>query len=342
LYGTTTSGGANTKGTIFKIDMATFTESIVYSFLGSPTDGLAPHATLVTDGAGNFYGTTSAGGANTNGTIFKFNTTTSAESVIYTFGNVPNDGALPYAGLTPAAPGIFYGTTYQGGNSVYGTVYKINVGTNVKTNLHSFNAGADGAYPVAGLTKDPGTGNFYGLTSNGGIHGFGTIFKIDGVTDAKSTVYNFAGTLAGDGAVPMRAALVSDGIGMLYGTTANGGINGKGTIFKFDPSTNTETVLYSFGTTPSDGTNPYAGLLNDIAASGNLYGTTYSGGSNSQGTVFKFNIATGVTTIIYSFGSVANDGKNPIAGLLSDGTFLYGTTYTGGANNRGTVFKIPK
>jgi uncharacterized repeat protein (TIGR03803 family) len=148
-------------------------------------------------------------------------------------------------------------------------------------------------------------------------------------------LYSFSGS---DGAYPY-AGLIADASGNLYGTTYFGGANGEGTVFKMTPS-GTETVLYSFS--GSDGAYPYAGLIAD--ASGNLYGTTHGGGANvsfgiDYGTVFKLT-PSGSETVLYSF-SGSSDGGFPYAGLIADASGnLYGTTYQGGADGFGTVFKL--
>jgi len=149
-----------------------------------------------------------------------------------------------------------------------------------------------------------------------------------------SVVYNFTG--GSDGGVPL-AGLVMDTAGNLYGTTSVGGSAGGGTVFKINTS-GQEQALYNF-TGGADGGNPQAGLL--IDSSGNLYGTTYSGGTSGQGTVFELS-ATGQETVLHSFAGGA-DGANPIAGLAGNpASVLYGTTYYGGAYSAGTVFAVAK
>ena len=149
------------------------------------------------------------------------------------------------------------------------------------TVLHSFSGGTDGAYPQAGLVMDK-AGNLYGTTFNGGSSGCGTVFKVD-TTGNETVLHSFTNCFTNsDGGEPY-AGLVRDKAGNLYGTTVIGGSSGSGTVFKVD-TTGKETVLYSF--TNSDvAAEPYAGLIRDKA--GNLYGTTYTGGSHGYGTVFK-------------------------------------------------------
>ena len=228
------------------------------------------------------------------------------------------NGALPTAALIQDSAGNLYGTTSSGGDSGLGVVFKLDT-ANTETVLHSF-AGPDGAVPFGGLVQD-GFGNLYGTTSSGGASGLGTVFKVD-TSGTETVLHNFTGSP--DGAQPY-ASLVMDNSGNLYGTTKNGGSYGFGTVFKVDNG-GTETVLHSFVGGSADGANPTARAVVD--ASGNLYGTTFGGGSSGKGTVFKLD-PTNTETVLYNFTGGA-DGGNPFAGLtLADGT-LYGTAENGG------------
>jgi uncharacterized repeat protein (TIGR03803 family) len=208
------------------------------------------------------------------------------------------------------------------------------------TTLHNFN-GTDGELPYAGLVQ--GTdGNFYGTTHQGGANGGGTVFKVTpgGILTA---IYSFCSqSNCTDGWGP-DAALVQGTDGKFYGTTAFGANScqqdgGCGTVFKITPG-GTLTTLYRFcPISPcTDGSLPVAGLVQ--GTNGKFYGTTYYGGANDVGTVFKITPG-GTVTTLHSFDKT--DGAYPYAGLVqgTDGKF-YGTTYQGGANGLdGTVFKI--
>jgi uncharacterized repeat protein (TIGR03803 family) len=208
------------------------------------------------------------------------------------------------------------------------------------TLIYSFKGSPDDGTGPTRLIRD-GAGNFYGTTSGGGPIGVGTVFKLD-ATGTETVLFNF--TAGADGSKPF-GTLVRDAAGNLYGTTYEGGGTGCasfgcGTVFKLDPSGH-ETVLYRF-TGGADGRNPYAGLVRDPA--GNLYGTTYYGGSSNNcspgcGTVFKLD-TTGAETVLHSFTG-APDGNWPLARLIRDAAGnLYGTTHQGGAFLWGTVFKL--
>jgi trimeric autotransporter adhesin len=325
FYGTTYQGGTNSNGTVFKITSAGV-ETVLYSFTAG-TDGVYPRAGLIQGTDGNFYGTTSAGGASGYGTVFKL-TPAGAETVLYSFTG-GTDGGFPYAGLIQGADGNFYGTTYQGGTNGNGTVFKLTP-AGAETVLYSFAGGTDGQYPQAGLIQ--GTdGNFYGTTLNGGTNAVGTVFKLT-PAGAETVLYSFAGGT--DGGNPF-AGLILGADGNFYGTTFNGGQYGDGTVFKIT-SAGAETVLWSFGSS-NDAMTPYAGLIQ--GADGNFYGTTLNGGTVNAGAVFKITPA-GAETVVYSF-TAGTDGANPYAGLIqgTDGSF-YGTTNQTGANGDGTVFKF--
>lgn len=332
LYGTTEGGGVSVQGTVFEIDAAG-TESVLYSFAGN-TDGSSPQADLLRDSAGNLYGTTFSGGANSYyGTVFKISAA-GTESIVHSFtALVTGDGGSPLAGLIMDNAGNLYGTTYVGGTNNDGTVFKIDA-TGTESVLFSFPTGTnDNANPRASLIMDS-SGNLYGTTVFGGANNGGTVFRIS-ATGSESTVYSF-GSSASDGWYP-ESQLTMDSDGNLYGTTTDGGASNSGTVFKIGTD-GTERVLYSFGSSAADGLNPGAGLV--FGSDGDLYGTTYAGGANGDGTVFKISVG-GTESVLYSFGSSASDGMNPVGGLAIDSVGnLYGTTTRGGVNNDGTVFKI--
>jgi uncharacterized repeat protein (TIGR03803 family) len=197
-------------------------------------------------------------------------------------------------------------------------------------------AGAkDGAVPTATLIQDA-AGNLYGTTSSGGGtgcggSGCGVVFKLN-TANHETVLHAFSGP---DGAIPY-GALVMDIAGNLYGTTSSGGASGLGTVFKID-TTGKETVLYTFTGNP-DGANPYAGLVMD--SSGNLYGTTESGGVSNLGTIFQID-RNGAETVLHSFAGQPSDGADPKAGLTLDSNgILYGTTFSGGSAGFGTAYQL--
>ncbi len=316
------------------------TESNLYSFVGSPTDGGSPSAGLVQGTDGNFYGTTFYGGANNDGTVFRISSS-GTYTTLYSFVGSPTDGYWPDAALVQGSDGNFYGTTESGGASGNGTVFRISPSGNY-ISLYSF---ADGAYPYAGLVQG-NDGNFYGTTQYGGANGYGIVFRIT-PSGTETTLYSFGGPPS-DGARPADG-LTQGSDGNFYGTTGFGGSStncygseGCGTVFRISPS-GAYTNLYSFVGSPTDGGSPSAGLVQ--GGDGNFYGTTLFGGANGEGTVFRIS-PSGSYTSLYSFVGSPIDGGYPYDSLVqgSDGNF-YGTTGGGGANANcangcGTVFRI--
>ena len=253
------------------------------------------------------------------------------------------NGTFPFA--TQLLAGATYNVTVQtqpsgetcrvstgsGTMSSNATTVGVSCGAPSGSVVDSFGAAPDGISPLAGLVQDS-SGNLYGTTNNGGTSGNGTVFKIT-PAGTKSVVYSFGA--APDGVNP-QASLVLDGSGNLYGTTFAGGTNGFGTVFKITPA-GTESIVYSFGA-PPDGVYPQTSLVLD--SSGNLYGTTSSGGTTGtgNGTVFKITPA-GTESVVYSFGAPP-DGATPSSLVLDSSGNLYGTTSGGGTSGNGMVFKI--
>jgi uncharacterized repeat protein (TIGR03803 family) len=360
-------------GTVFKIStngalttlyaFGTITTNAVV-----PIDGGYPQAGLMQGNDGSFYGTTYGGGTNLNelardypgylfngyGTVFKI-TTNGVLTTLYAFGtdfdngfsDVPLDGQNPTAGLVQGSDGYLYGTTEGGGDEGgFGTVFKIST-NGVLANLYSF-SGYDGDDPEASLVQGS-DGNFYGTSWFGGT-GFdfgysttyGTVFKIS--TNSVLTSFSFNSY---DGAGP-KTGLVQGRDGNFYGTTDEGGTNfGFGAVFKVTTN-GVLTSLYSF-TGGNDGSRPFAGLVQ--GSDGNLYGTTYAGGANGSGTVFKISPNGTCFTTLHNFAPASfdpnnanyatnNDGAFPKASLILVGNTLYGTTSLGGTSGYGTVFSL--
>ena len=381
-YGTTSSGGSHSQGTIFKITPAGQFQT-VYNFGDIPNDGNGPWGPLTVGPDGAIYGTTTGGGAHSAGAAFKF-TTAGVESVLYSFGATPSDGTTPYSGLTyNSSDGNFYGTAQSGGSaSALGCVFKLST-SGIGKVIRAFTT-STGYYPQSPLFLNPADGLLYGTTTQGGAaNSQGTVFKVStigtlniiksltsatgyapsysGVTAATdgtlygttslggtfnygaiykivngifSLVYNFPGGPIGG--YP-QSSLVAAADGALYGSTIAGGDNQYGNIYKLQPGTQPAvTNQYSF-TNTADGSSP--GPLMQ-GSDGSLYGASYTGGVHGWGSVFKAT-TTGSLTTVMDLNRGLHDGTTPQARLClaSDGNF-YGTTYTGGLYNLGTIYKM--
>ena len=299
------------------------TLSTLYNFTGG-NDGGNPNG-LVQTAAGNFYGTTQSGGANSSGTVFQM-APGGQPAVIYSFTG-GDDGSHPQDALTQRADGSFLGTTFDGGATDNGTVFNI-TSNGFLTTLDTFNI-TNGDLPFAGLT--PGlNGRYFGTTYQGGASGTGTVYAL-ATNGQLTTLYSF--TDGNDGGFVSGGLTMGDD-GNLYGTTYAGGTVNGGTLFKITTNGLLSTLLSFNGT---NGAFPYAGLARDEF--GNFYGVTSAGGSSKAGTIFRLS-AGGMFTTLHSFTG-GSDGSQPIGALTQggDGNF-YGTTAYGGTYGDGTVFRI--
>ena len=303
------------------------------------------YGALVQGTDGNFYGTTEEGGVSGFGTVFRV-TANGTLTTLYSFCSQSGctDGSTPYAGLIQASDGNFYGTTQYGGagqaanTNGYGTVFRITpAGT--QATLYSFCSQpvcTDGGGPVGGViqAKD---GNFYGITTNGGANGDGSVFRMT-PAGMLTTLYSFCSQAqCADGMAPL-GGLIQASDGNLYGTTSAGGYVAPdpagGTVFRITTAGTLTTLQTFYGN--DEGVFPYGRLIQ--ASDGFLYGTTNQGGSHGNGAVFRISLNGATLTTLYSFGNA--DANNPYAGLVqaTDGNF-YGTAPTG-ASGYGAVFRI--
>jgi len=317
-------------------------EAVLYSFDRNSGEGYDPQTGgLVSDAAGNLYGTTYFGGAYNQGTVFELIPAPdgdSTEITLHSFG-LGTDGFGPVAGLIFDSAGNLYGTTYLGGEGGGGTVFELTPngdGTWTETTLYSFYQ--DGVRPLGRLTFDA-AGNLYGTTYAGGAQSYGTVFALTPNGSGGWTYAVLHSFGLDDGAGP-EAGLTFDAAGNLYGTTTYGGNGNAGTVFELTPEAGggwSYEVLYRFS---ADGFYPVTDLIFDRA--GNMYGTTLLGGSGDCGTVFGLRPKAGgdwTEGVVHNFSGGSDDGCIPEGDVtFDDAGHLYGTTGAGGAYGYGTVF----
>ena len=324
------------------------TETLLHSFSFSENgkDGSTPYSTLAIDASGNLYGTTSVGGTYNYGTVFEVSPKAGGgwtEKVLHSFISNGKDGDGPFAGVVLDAAGNLYGTTVGGGVDDNGTVFELSPkagGGWTENVLHNFNAkDGDGAGPSASLLLDA-AGNLYGTTVGGG-NGFGMVFELspkEGGDWTETIPYNFPSVN------PSYSGLVLDDAGNLYCTLQFGGL-GAGAVFELSPEEGwRETFMHGFEDRGKGGSEPTAGMIFDQA--GNLYGTTFSGGTEKGGVVFEL-VPTGdggwKEKVLHNFSRNGPGGRFPFAGLILDAAGnLYGTTEGGGPSDAGTVFKLTR
>ena len=345
---------------------------VVHAFAGG-TDGANPRASLIQGTDGDFYGTTTKGGAFDLGTIFKM-TPGGVVTVLHAFAGGA-DGASPCCNLIQAADGDFYGTTIYGGTPGFGTVFKMTRSGTV-TVLHAFTGSAEGGYPRAPLLQ-ANDGTFYGISS-GGSRFSGVLFSIT-PGGTISVLWSFGAPvhipfppLFPDPGYPPVGRLIQGGsFNQIYGITAWGGRLDNGTVFWGPPWILPVYNFTSAGGRPLGGLvkaadgNFYGtvagpngvfrmgsdhhvtylpgGVFSEVpliqATDGNFYGTTSGDGVSDYGTVFRMTPA-GTVTVLHQFTS-GFDGANPRASLVqaADGSF-YGTTFSGGISGAGVVFRL--
>ena len=342
LYGTANSGGSSGLGVVYKINSTTGLQGVVYSFAGG-ADGANPEAGLLMKG-GILYGTTVGGGPSGAGTVFEV-TTAGKETVLYSFTGGA-DGGSPEATLISDSAGNLYGTTFSGGTSGKGTVFKLvrPTVTGAKWTeqaLYSFGAGTDGANPVASVTFDK-AGNIYGTTSAGGLYSYGTVFQLkpSGSTWTENILYEFQ--LMNDGGIPYGGVTFLN-TSTLVGTATDGGeggANGGGTVFELTQLSGggwTFKVINSLAGWGISGT--YRTILH---SSGKIYATTHCDGAHNAGTVYELTPSGNSWNykLLYQFTG-GTDGLFSFSNLVFDNQgYLWGTTNGGGKNGYGVVFKV--
>jgi uncharacterized repeat protein (TIGR03803 family) len=349
LYGTTDYGGFAPfifgYGTVYSLTLdGTFSSIYVFQNNGDPEH--PDFSGLVEDQDGFFYGTTVVGGDFSDGTVFTTDTN-GLLFAIYSFSPYGGDGVGPQSGLALTPDGSLFGTTVNGGNNSFGTVFQLDYFWDY-TKWFSFN-GPNGASPYGPLvlardgrlygTTFAGGAFFHGLNTSGNPTGYGTVFRMS-TNGVFASLFSFSGT---NGAQPI-AGLVQARDGALYGTTQTGGAYGYGTVYKITTN-GLFTLLLSFDGV-SMGGYPVGGLVQ--GTDGNFYGTTAdlryisvdgtTGNSVGNGTIFRITPA-GSYTKLHSFTG-GRGGIEPLAGLLqaSDGNF-YGTCLAG-ENGLGMIYRL--
>ena len=370
LYGTALFGGANGAGTAFRISTAGTSFAVLHSF-NSASEGANPHGGLFQFTDGNFYGTTKAGGASGQGTVFRM-TPAGAVTVLRHFAGGAGDGAAPVGPIMRASDGNMYGLTTQGGPPNGGAAYRITPGGAVSI-IHFFSNPVEGFSPYGGFTQ-ANDGNLYSTLFGGSNNWLGSVFQMT-LGGAVSVIHPFGNV---EGAYPW-AGVVQGADGLLYGTTFYGGAYDAGALFKVGLNGANYQLLQShFGSNDSGHTMAPMIVGND----GNLYGTGQAGGSQDGGSVFKMTPA-GAASLVFSYnvhveyghpttalvqatdgnfyigtGSTLirltpsgqrtalkeldywTEGYDPNSMIQASDGYLYGTTQFGGATGRGTIFRM--
>jgi uncharacterized repeat protein (TIGR03803 family) len=350
LYGLNSVGGLYSYnsytygGTLFSFNIQNGSLTVIHNF-NTPysDDGMNPSGSLFQAKNGLLYGLASGGGWQEDGVIFSCNILSNSETTLFSFGTSPF-GYGPTGSLFEANNGLLYGMAPNGGvyvTAYYGSgdIFSYNEADSEEMNLYLFAGQNDGYYPGGSLIQ--GTdGLLYGTTAGSWSSqgNQGAIFNYD-ISTGKETVLHYFSFNNNDGNGP-SGALLQVGDSLLYGLTGAGGDNntidgGDGTIFSYNIYTHKEIILHNFGS-GGDGSEPVGSLIN--AGEGLLYGMTRVGNSTNNGTIFSYNISTGVLTDLHDFGS-GTDGNYPTGSLIqANNGLLYGMTVSGGSDSVGVIF----
>lgn len=361
FYGTTTFGGANSKGVVYEWDPASNIYTNKFNFTATTGSTCYGGLGLLNN---KMYAMTADDGVALRGTLIEFDPAT---SVVTNIGNFNKSlGGNPFGRLL-IHNGKGYGTTLIGGPGLTnnsGVLFEVNLTTLQYTTLHTFNVTANGLRPSTTLAVY--NNKLYGGTMQGGSNNVGVLFEWDIAAATYTKKIDLA--TAGTGTNITEFLVVNN---LLYGTTTAGGSSSGGTIFTFDPATGVFSVkynnsapalqspltaynglLYGFSTSSiysfdmvtntfsnrqsfsSAGLSNANGLL--IVANNLLYFSTFTAGLNGTGAIGEFNPTTNAITVRYSFP--ASGSRNPRGVLKLYNGLLYGLTTAGGANTKGNVF----
>ncbi len=327
LYGLT-AGNQYTvpqQDVLFEYDPTTDKYEVKQIFTGP--NGDSPMGSLTNADNGKLYGLTYFGGTYNLGTLFEYDPANNQLNTLFSFDTL--DGTNPIGDLILASNGKLYGTAIHGGTNGKGTLFEYDINTNTFTKLFDFDGNNSGEIPFGSLLETT-NGKLYGTTYQGGNNNAGVIFEYNTQTNTFQKLYDFVDSI---GNQPV-GRLIEVSSGIFYGMTSIGGTNGKGSIYKFNTSTNQATDVFDF--TTNTGTNPMGSLLK--ASDGLLYGLLAHGGINGKGTLFSYDYTNSTFNKLIDLAD--QTGSTPFGSLIeySNGIF-YGLTNKGGLLNGGVLFK---
>lgn len=316
--------------------------STLHALKGDGSEGVTIYGTLLQASDGHLYGTAYFGGEELGGGTLYRVALDGTFTVLHEFGGGEPNAIFPYTGVTEGPDGLLYGTTFRGGNSDAGVVYRIATDGTGYTVLHHFSAG-NGENPEGTLLAAP-DGMLYGTTMMGGAENRGTIYRIS-TAGAHEVLYSFPsltrfnsqGLATNSTGANPRAALMLGMDGNFYGTAYQGGEFGHGTVFRMTPAGEV-SVLHAFGGPSFDGANPLAAVTQD--ALGNFYGTTQRGGYLHRGTAWRLTPDGSTFTMLHSFSGAPTDGQELWGGVLLAHGKLYAASFTDSLSAAGAIVQL--
>lgn len=327
LHGLVPFGGANNAGVIIEYDPGTnvFTKK---ADVNGGNLGRSPFGSLMLTSNQKMFGLTYQGGVNNSGILFEYNYVNGTYDKKIDF-NSAIDGSNPYGDLTLASNLKLYGMTYQGGSSNAGVIFELDPKTKLYTKKFDFD-GLNFGKNTYGTLVEAKQGKLYGMTFQGGVYDFGTLFEYDFLNDTCIKLFDFDGTNSGRN--PYSSLLLAKDSN-LYGMTTYGGQEDYGVLFKYDLTTKSFSKLIDFGL--NNGNNPFGEPIQ--ADNGLIYGLTYSGGVNDMGTLFEYDPVNLNFVLKQEFDGI-NTGSYPLGSLHISNDKFYGLTQYGGLNNVGALF----
>ncbi|MBL7964853.1 MAG: hypothetical protein JNM31_13530 [Flavobacteriales bacterium] len=331
FWGTASQGGTLNQGTLYTVtNTGTFTKRFDFQ----RNLGNASRSEMIKATNGLYYGVARQGGVNGVGVLFSYNPSTGAYNVLVNF--ISQTGALsgsaPEGGVIQHSNGKLYGLCRFGGAAAtnHGTFWEYNIATSTFTKLVTFTGNSTGIQPVGRPVEAP-NGKIYFATNQGGASNVGSLCEWNPTTSVFTRFFVFTGA---NGSSPTRG-LTRASNGLLYGTTSAGGTNSLGVLYQLDPTTNAVTKLADFSS--GVGSAPVGELCQ--AADGHLYGTCSAGGTNANGTIFRYQIAPSSLTKVFDMASAT--GRLPYGRLMqASNGLLYGMTYQGGTSDQGVLYSF--
>ncbi len=334
LFGTTSKGGANGTGSIYRFTPPS-TLALRVSMAAAPlplllnATGRAPRAGMIKAQNGTLYGSCSGGGTNGVGTVFEF--ATAGTTVTAVSLDATTLGSVPFGEFVQFTNNILYGTCSSGGANNIGSILRIDATTSPATitKVYDFQTGVSGNF-CAGRLMKASNNLIYGTTNAGGVSNGGVIYSFN----PTGNVYTKVADLNTGGFAGSFGGLTEDGSGVLVGLALDGGTASSGALFRYTVGTNTFTELVSFSF--SNGSRPRGRLVK--ASNGLFYGLTSNGGTNNKGVLFSFDPGTNTYTLRHTFGT-GTGGDFPLGSLIEVSGKLYGTCSEGGTSGQGTIFE---
>lgn len=325
FWSMTAAGGTNGYGTIFKYNDMTNEYTFVHNF--DSINGSYPFGSLLLSSNGKLYGMTKNGGTYNKGTLFSINPATNVYNLIFSFTG-GQGGGVPEGTLIESANGRLYGMTLNEDTTLNGMLFMYDTTTNAPVICHVFSDTIHGYLPYGKVIQATDS-RLYGMTSAGGAHGKGVLFRYDTALHVYKDMIDFNGM---NGQNPYGSLYQQNN--KLYGMTKLGGAYGKGNIFYYNLADSSVTNIYSFDSI--NGAYPYGDLINYIWES--LVGMTSAGGTYNDGVAFNIDTL-GNMENVSSFQNIVL-GSHPLGSFVHSGfsfAVCYAMTNTGGANEEGVI-----